>query len=103
MSVSGCIAMTVSEATEPGATAAAEFLKNAGRRTQLFRIEDGGGKAFESFITKGQASAALDYTLNDLADMRLRGNQPMSADRLTSASSRAIPQVIVPGGLDHSS
>jgi uncharacterized protein (UPF0261 family) len=100
MSVTLPIAVTVGEGTEPGATSAADHLRHAGWATQLFQIEDGGGQAFESFLKKGQALAVLDYTVGDLAEARLRGTASMGANRLTSASAKALPQVIVPGGLD---
>jgi uncharacterized protein (UPF0261 family) len=93
------IAVTVSDATQTGATAAAEFLEQAGWKAQLFRVEDGGGAAFEAFLSKGQAAGALDYTLGDLAEMRLRGTN-LTKDRLTTAAMKGLPQVIVPGGID---
>jgi uncharacterized protein (UPF0261 family) len=99
MNLPRTIAVTVSDATETGATAAAEYLQSAGWKAQLFRTEDGGGKAFETYLAKGQAAAALDFTLGDLAEMRLRGTST-ATDRLTAAAMKGIPQVIVPGGLD---
>lgn len=93
------IAVTISDSTEPGATAAADYLAQAGWKAQLFTVEDGGGEAYEQFLSKGQAAAALDYTLADLAAARLRGTE-VSKNRLTAAATRGLPQVIVPGGLD---
>src|SRR5262245_40205847 len=100
MSATLPIAVTVGEGTEPGATSAADHLRHAGWPTQLFQVEEGGGQAFESFVKKGQALAVLDYTLSDVAEARLRGTPTMGANRLTSASVRGLPQVIIPGGLD---
>jgi len=99
MSAARIIAVTVSDATDPGAMAAADYLAQAGWRTQLFAIEDGGGEAYEQFLRKGQAAAAVDYTLADLAAARLR-NQDSGKNRLTGAAVRGLPQVIVPGGVD---
>src|SRR4051794_1063638 len=98
MSLTRQIAITVGDATEAGATAAAEYLQQAGWRAQLFRVEDGGGHAFETFLAKGHAAAALDYTLGDLAEARLRGDPAACTNRLTGAAKVGVPLVVVPGG-----
>lgn len=99
MNLPRVIAVTVGDATEAGATSAADHLSQSGWKAQLFRVEDGGGLAYEAFLKRKQAAAALDYSLGDLAVSRLRGGT-ITKDRLTAAGALGLPQVIVPGGLD---
>jgi uncharacterized protein (UPF0261 family) len=101
MSLHQVIAMTLDSSTEEGGWAALECLEKGGWRGQVFDLRDGGGMAFESFIQRGQIVGVLDFTLTDLADTRLGGRDPSGPDRLTSAGVLGIPQIIVPGGLDH--
>jgi uncharacterized protein (UPF0261 family) len=101
MSLNRVIAVTLNSVTEAGAIAAVEFFRRSGWRSQIFDLQDGGGLAFEEFVLHRQAAGVLDYALADLADMRLSGRENPGPNRLTAASSIGLPQVLVPGGLDH--
>jgi uncharacterized protein (UPF0261 family) len=101
MNLRQVIAMTLDASTEDGGWVALECFQKSGLRAQVFDLRDGGGLAFESFIQAGKIAGVLDYTLTDLADTRLGGRDPSGPDRLTSAGVLGIPQLIVPGGLDH--
>ena len=49
----------------------------------------------------GMIDAVFDYALGDLSDALLGGLRAADDHRLTVATELGIPQVIVPGGVDH--
>jgi uncharacterized protein (UPF0261 family) len=101
MSLNQVIAMTLDSSTEEGGWAALECFERSGWRVQVFDLRDGGGLAFESFVQRGQIAGVFDFALTDLADTRLGGRDSSGPDRLTAAGVLGLPQLIVPGGLDH--
>ncbi len=101
MSLNRLIAVTIDDATEEGAMAAVDYLRKSGWRSQLYHLRNNGGLAMEYYLQQGHAAAVLDYTLGDIAATSLNGRDASGPDRLTSASLLGLPQVIVPGSLDH--
>src|SRR5210317_1688413 len=49
----------------------------------------------------GFITAVFDYALGDITDALFGGIRAADEDRLTIAGSLGLPQVVVPGGVDH--
>lgn len=101
MSLNRYIAISVDPSTETGALAAAKSLRQGGWNTELF-LSTGTESRFEEAVLFDLAvQAVLDYSLCQLVSARMGVAAVSVPERLTSAAVRGLPQVIVPGGLDH--
>lgn len=102
MSLNRTIAVTIDPTVEVGTLAAVDSLRRGGWRTQLFVT---GGKqtdAFENAVLHDPSiQAVVDFSLGDLVKSRLGIQTSSHLERLTSASTLGLPQVIIPGSLDH--
>lgn len=102
MSLNRMIAVSIDPTVEVGALAAVDSLRNGGWRSQLFVTGNKQTSAFEHAILHDPSiQAVLDFSLRDLAEVRLGIHAGSNPVRLTSASTLGLPQVIVPGALDH--
>jgi len=102
MSLNRMIAVSIDPTVEVGSMAAADSLRKAGWRSQLFVTGSRQTSAFEHAILHDPSiQAVLDFSLGDLAEVRLGIHGGSHPERLTSASTLGLPQVIVPGALDH--
>jgi uncharacterized protein (UPF0261 family) len=72
-----------------------------GYETIVFHAVGSGGRAMEQMIREGLVAGVFDYGLGDIADAVHGGLRAADADRLTVAAAHKIPQVVVPGGIDH--
>jgi uncharacterized protein (UPF0261 family) len=72
-----------------------------GYETIVFHAVGNGGRAMEQMIREGLVAGVFDYGLGDIADAVHGGLRAADADRLTVAATHKIPQVVVPGGIDH--
>jgi uncharacterized protein (UPF0261 family) len=72
-----------------------------GYETIVFHAVGNGGRAMEQMIREGLIAGVFDYGLGDIADAVHGGLRAADADRLTVAAAHRVPQVVVPGGIDH--
>ena len=77
-----------------------EILKSKGYEVLTFHAVGSGGRSMESLISEGWIEGVLDITTTELADELCGGICSAGPDRMTAASEKGIPQVIVPGCLD---
>ncbi len=84
-----------------GTMRAMERLDELGYESIVFHAVGSGGRAMEQLMRDGMIDAVFDYALGDLSDALLGGLRAADDHRLTVATELGIPQVIVPGGVDH--
>lgn len=84
-----------------GTMRAMELLAERGFETIVFHAVGAGGRAMEQLMREGFITAVLDYALGDITDALFGGLRAADDERLTVAGSLGIPQVVVPGGVDH--
>ncbi|MBT5193441.1 MAG: Tm-1-like ATP-binding domain-containing protein [Rhodospirillaceae bacterium] len=84
-----------------GTMRAMELLADRGYETIVFHAVGAGGRAMEQLMREGFITAVLDYALGDITDALFGGIRAADAERLTVAGELGIPQVVVPGGVDH--
>jgi uncharacterized protein (UPF0261 family) len=84
-----------------GTIRAMDLLAERGFETIVFHAVGAGGQAMEQLMREGHITAVFDYALGDITDALFGGIRAANEDRLTVAGSLGIPQVIVPGGVDH--
>ena len=102
MSLNRLIAVSIDPSVEVGALAAVEALKNSGWRTQLYAAGSVPISVFERAILHDPSiQAVLEFSLGEFVAARLRIHPSLEPERLTSAAILGLPQVIVPGALDH--
>lgn len=77
-------------------------LKDAGREVIQFHASGPGGRALEKLASTGELAGVVDITTHELADLVVGGVYSAGDQRLRSAGQAGLPQVIVPGALDHS-
>ncbi len=77
-------------------------LKNAGREVIMFHASGPGGRALERLAGTGELSGVVDVTTHELVDLVVGGVYSAGDQRLRAAGKAGLPQVIVPGALDHS-
>jgi len=78
-----------------------ERLKTLGYEVILFHASGVGGKSLERLATSGELAGVIDLTTHELMDLIVDGVYSAGAARLTSAGAAGLPQVIVPGAIDH--
>jgi uncharacterized protein (UPF0261 family) len=101
MSLHRLIAITIDPATEIGALHASEHLRRNGWRSQLFLMtptDDGGLE--RSILDNNNIYGVLEYSLVQLAAQLIYA-ETIAPYRMTAAAQVGIPQVIVPGSIDH--
>jgi uncharacterized protein (UPF0261 family) len=76
------------------------ILQANGFDVRVFAADGGGGRAMEAAILAGEIAGVLDLNLSELVNELAGGIHSAGPDRLTAASLRGIPQVIVPGAVD---
>ena len=60
-----------------------------------------GGKSLERLAAAGELAGVVDVTTHELADLVTDGVYSAGDGRLTGAGAAGLPQVIVPGAIDH--
>lgn len=95
------IAITNLGVLTQGAMRAIKLFEAKGYETIVFHAVGNGGKAMEQMIREGLLAGVFDYGLGDVADAVHGGLRAADADRLTVAAAYRLPQVVVPGGIDH--
>ncbi|MGI9647943.1 MAG: Tm-1-like ATP-binding domain-containing protein [Acidimicrobiia bacterium] len=77
-------------------------LREAGREVIMFHASGPGGRALEKLAGAGDLSGVVDVTTHELIDLVVGGVYSAGEQRLRAAGETGLPQVIVPGALDHS-
>ena len=79
-----------------------ERLEALGYEVILFHASGVGGKSLERLAASGELMGVIDVTTHELADLIVDGVFSAGPGRLTGAGAAGLPQVIVPGAIDHS-
>ena len=79
-----------------------ERLEQLGYEVILFHASGIGGKSLERLAASGELAGVVDVTTHELADLVADGVYSAGPARMTGAGAAGLPQVIVPGAIDHS-
>ena len=79
-----------------------ERLEALGYEVILFHASGVGGKSLERLAASGELMGVIDVTTHEMADLVVDGVFSAGKGRLTGAGAAGLPQVIVPGAIDHS-
>jgi uncharacterized protein (UPF0261 family) len=77
-------------------------LQLRGYEAILFHASGVGGKSLERLASSGELAGVIDVTTHELADLVVEGVYSAGDARMTGAGAAGLPQVIVPGAIDHS-
>jgi len=77
-------------------------LQALGYEVILFHASGVGGKSLEQLASSGELAGVVDVTTHELADLVVDGVYSAGNARMTGAGAAGLPQVIVPGAIDHS-
>jgi len=98
------VAITSYGTTTPTVQRCAEFMEGKGWDAAIFH-DVGVGATMEDLIRSGLITALIDITpaelMNNLFGSVYGTPKTWEGERLTAASEVGIPQIVVPGGLDH--
>jgi len=78
-----------------------ERLQKLGYEVIQFHASGVGGKSLERLAAAGELAGVIDITTHELADLIADGVYSAGDARLTAAGAAGLPQVIVPGAIDH--
>ncbi len=78
-----------------------ERLEALGYEVILFHASGVGGKSLERLAASGELVGVIDVTTHELTDLIVDGVFSAGDGRLTGAGAAGLPQVIVPGAIDH--
>jgi uncharacterized protein (UPF0261 family) len=67
----------------------------------LFHASGVGGKSLERLSVSGELAGVVDVTTHELTDLIVDGVYSAGEARMTGAGAAGLPQVIVPGAIDH--
>jgi uncharacterized protein (UPF0261 family) len=95
------IAITNLGVLTQGTMRAIKLFEAKGYETIVFHAVGNGGKAMEQMIREKLLAGVFDYGLGDVADAVHGGLRAADKERLTVAAAQRLPQVVVPGGIDH--
>ena len=76
-------------------------LEEQGFEVLHFHASGPGGKALESLAARKELAGVIDITTSELADLLNDGVYRTGDDRLTQAGAAGLPQIVVPGAIDH--
>ncbi|MEO8257763.1 MAG: Tm-1-like ATP-binding domain-containing protein [Acidobacteriota bacterium] len=79
-----------------------ERLEARGYEVIQFHASGVGGRSLERLASSGDLAGVIDVTTHELADLIVDGVYSAGETRLTAAGAAGLPQVIVPGAIDHS-
>ena len=78
-----------------------ERLEALGYEVIQFHASGVGGKSLERLASTGQLAGVVDVTTHELTDLLVDGVYSAGDGRLRGAGAAGLPQVIVPGAIDH--
>jgi uncharacterized protein (UPF0261 family) len=76
-------------------------LESLGYEVIQFHASGVGGRSLERLASTGELVGVIDITTHEIADFVADGVYSAGEARLTGAGSAGLPQVIVPGAIDH--
>jgi len=76
-------------------------LEDLGYEIILFHASGVGGKSLERLSVSGELAGVVDVTTHELTDLVVQGVYSAGEARMTGAGAVGLPQVIVPGAIDH--
>ena len=76
-------------------------LADLGYEVILFHASGVGGKSLERLAAAGELAGVVDVTTHELTDLIVDGVYSAGNMRLRCAGAAGLPQVIVPGAIDH--
>jgi uncharacterized protein (UPF0261 family) len=94
------IGITMFGITTPGVMQLRAGLEEKGFETIVFHATGAGGDAMEAMIEEGHIDGVIDFTLAELCSREFGGIFPAGPDRLSAASRKNIPQIVVPGAIE---
>jgi uncharacterized protein (UPF0261 family) len=81
--------------------AVSQKLEALGYEVIQFHASGVGGRSLERLASTGDLAGVVDITTHELADFVADGVYSAGEGRMTSAGAAGLPQVIVPGAIDH--
>ena len=78
-----------------------ERLEGLGFEVIHFHASGIGGKSLERLAALGELAGVVDVTTHEMTDLIVDGVYSAGDTRLTSAGAAGLPQVVVPGAIDH--
>jgi uncharacterized protein (UPF0261 family) len=78
-----------------------ERLEKLGCEVIQFHASGAGGKSLERLAALGELAGVIDVTTHELTDLIVEGVYSAGDTRLRGAGAAGLPQVIVPGAIDH--
>src|SRR5271166_5472387 len=78
-----------------------ERLETLGYEVIQFHASGVGGRSLERLAAARELAGVIDITTHELADLIVEGVYSAGAARLTGAGAAGLPQVVVPGAIDH--
>ena len=78
-----------------------ERLRGLGYEVIQFHASGVGGKSLERLAAARELAGVIDITTHELADLIVDGVYSAGEARLTGAGAAGLPQVVVPGAIDH--
>ena len=94
------VAITTVGITTKGAMKAAEVLQAGGYETIIFHAVGTGGRAMERMMREGVIGAVLDYSTIEVSNEMHHALLAGGPDRLTTAGTLGLPQVLCPGAIE---
>jgi len=76
-------------------------LETLGYEVIQFHASGVGGRSLERLASTGDLAGVVDVTTHELADFIADGVYSAGGTRLTAAGAAGLPQVVVPGAIDH--
>ncbi len=76
-------------------------IETMGYEVIQFHASGVGGRSLERLATTGDLAGVMDITTHELADFIADGVYSAGESRLTAAGAAGLPQVVVPGAIDH--
>jgi uncharacterized protein (UPF0261 family) len=76
-------------------------LESLGYEVIQFHASGVGGKSLERLAASGELAGVVDITTHELTDLIVDGVYSAGDARLTAAGAAGLPQVVVPGAIDH--
>ena len=95
------IGMTNLGVLTEGSMHAIDRFRDKGYEVIVFHAVGSGGLAMEQMMREGLIGAVFDYSLAEVADQQFDALRAADDSRLTTAGEMGLPQVLVPGGLEH--
>ena len=77
-----------------------KILEQHGFDIIVFHCTGSGGRAMEKMIESGLINGVVDYTTAELNGHYITGMNDAGEERMTTASKKKIPQIVVPGAIE---